>query len=240
MLNLIAELKKIIPTGIIIQQSQTSILITVKKVTKNLITIIQVSLKGANNRMKRVKYLLITIMFLAFIVPKKAVSQTNIMEVDWQKLSDLESGLQLAFKLGATGVEISLKGENVPDGANYAVGCEKDKTRRLGQTIVGLKADKNEIWSFYFALIYDAEGKYTSNAYVGYIKTTYGEQKERYLVKVKKTRLYPENNIYTESIKFQNGITFIIEDRIYVRQVISPKGEILYVEKYYYEDCNAR
>lgn len=179
-------------------------------------------------------------MILILTTPKESACQTNIMAVDWKQLSNIESSLQLAFMMGATGVEISLKDETVPDGANYAVGCEKDKIRKLGQTIVGLKVDKNEIWSFYFALIYDAEGKYTTNAYAGYIKTTFGEQKEKFLIKAKKTRLYPANNIYTESIKFQNGITFIIEDRIYVRQIISPQGEILDVEKYYYEDCTAR
>lgn len=179
-------------------------------------------------------------MLLVLTTPKVLVCQTNIMAVDWKQLSNIESSLQLAFMMGATGVEISLKDETVPDGANYAVGCEKDKMRKLGQTIVGLKVDKNEIWSFYFALIYDAEGKYTNSAYAGYIKTTFGEQKEKYLVKAKKMRLYTENNIYTESIKFLNGITIIIEDKIYVRQVISPTGEILNVERYYYEDCNAR
>ena len=177
-------------------------------------------------------------MLLLLTKPKAAVCQTNIMAVDWKQLSNLESSLQLGFMLGSKGVEISLKDQTVPDGANYAVGCKKAKIRKLGQTIIGLKVDKNEIWSFYFALIYDAAGKYTNSTYVGYIKTTFGEQKEKFLIKTKKTRLYTENNIYTESIKFQNGITFIIEDKIYVRQVISPSGEILYVEKYYYEDCN--
>ncbi|MES2139894.1 MAG: hypothetical protein V4511_09290 [Bacteroidota bacterium] len=185
------------------------------------------------------KKLFTTIILFLFLIPFNSSSQTNIMATDWKKLSDLESSLQLQLKAAATGFHLSLNDVSIVDGTYSLRACKKDnKLNPIEQTCIGVKNNKNLIWLLYFALIYDKEGRYTDNAYAGYIKTEFGEQKNKYLIKVKKTRLYPENNIFTESITFENGITFIIENRIFIRRVELPDKQILYVKDYFYEDCN--
>ncbi|MBP7809469.1 MAG: hypothetical protein KA163_09260 [Bacteroidia bacterium] len=179
------------------------------------------------------------VFFLLSIYVLGAFSQTNIMKVDWQKLSKLESGIQLDFKMAAIGVKLGLGGEEVPDYAYYFKCCTFKIPHNIEQTIAGLKMNRNQRWTFYFSLIYDSNGKYTDYAYAGYIITEYGENTQEYLIKVKKTRLYPENNIYTEKITFTNGVSFLIEERRYVRKVILPEITLTN-EDYYYKDCSSK
>lgn len=183
-------------------------------------------------------FLNILVGFFTYTFSISLFSQNNIMATNWEKLSDIEKNIQLDFILASKGVEISLKEESVPFDYYYVTACKKEeKLQPLDRTIVGLKINNNQLWSFCYTPVIGSEG-YSDFAYAGYIKTEFGEQKEKYLIKANKVRLYPENNIYTECITFKNGMRFIIEDKIYLRRIDLVDGRTLRVENYSYEDCS--
>ncbi len=185
------------------------------------------------------KSLVNKIIYLVVFFPYQLIGQTNIMATDWKKLPPLESQLQVRFELAAIGVHLSLKDASVPNGSNYVNACNKDnKFHLLEQAIVGVKLSNNQIYTFYFALIYDKKGIVTDSAYIGYIKTEFGEQSDKYLVKVKKTRLLLENNIFTEFISCRNDIHVIIEDQKYISKIEFPNQVVLNIKKYYHQVCD--
>ena len=159
------------------------------------------------------------------------------MEADFEKLDNNEKLTRAQLRIAAYGVEKSLKGGEIQEGSNYSRGCQKHKIQGPENAVVGIKISKNELWTFYFALAYEANGTYSQYAYVGYVKTEYGAHSLEYLAKIKKTRLYPKNNIYTEEIKFSNGIIFVIEDFRFVRHIVIPDTFEFNVQQYYYTDC---
>lgn len=175
------------------------------------------------------------------LFPFVSVCQINIMTKSWKTLSHLESQLQLGLNAASTGAHFSLKDATVADLSYYVSACEKSKGNKLmfpiSCSVIGFKENKNLIWTFYFALIYTKDGRYTDSAYAGYTKTEFGEQTDKYLIKLKKLREYPENNVFTETLIINEEIGFVIEDKIFIRKIIFPdKG--LTVKQYYYEDCD--
>jgi len=70
------------------------------------------------------------------------------------------------------------------------------------------------------------------------MKRTYGETKNEILILKSKTRMHPENNIFTEKITFDNGLILIIEERVFVKKVILPDKTTIIIDNYYYNNCN--
>lgn len=171
------------------------------------------------------------------IINNISFSQTNICERDDKQKSDLESNLCMDIHLSGMAVNIRVTTGSLDLGSFYVIANNKGVFTPLARTMIGLNANKNQSWALYYALIYDNnKSLMTDSAYVGYSKWEYGEDAEQYLMKIKKRRIYPENNIFTESITFGNGIIFIVEDRIYVRKVSFPDGTTLNIPNYTYKD----
>lgn len=178
-------------------------------------------------------------LLLSTFINKVTFSQTNICERDDKQKSELESNLCMQIHLNGAAVNIRASTGSLDVGSFYVIANNKGVFTPLDRTMIGLNANKNQSWALYYALIYDNDKHLmTDSAYAGYSKWEYGDEAEQYLMKIKKRRIYPENNIYTESITFSNGIIFIVENRIYVRKVTFPDGQTLNIPNYIYEEKN--
>jgi hypothetical protein len=174
---------------------------------------------------------------ISAFINKVSFCQTNICDTVYKQKSGFESDLCMHLHLSGFAANIMATTSNMEDGSFYVRASNKNIAFPLAATIINLKAGKNESWALYYALIYDdSKHLMTDSAYVGYSKWKYGEESEQYLTKIKKRRIYPENNIFTESITFGNGITFIIERRIFIRKVTFSDGHFLDIPNYDYKD----
>jgi len=119
-------------------------------------------------------------------------------------------------------------------------GCRKIDLNplKLPTTFFTIKINENLNYSILYSVDLNKEGKFTNMSYIGFVKKQYGETSEHQLYLLKKTRLYPKNNIYTEKITLSNGTELIIEERYYIKEITFPNGQKTLIDKYYLEDCD--
>lgn len=176
-----------------------------------------------------------TLLLLAF--PIFSFCQTNIFEKDDKLLTATEVNLLTNFSMGEMAYSIQL--ESAANGTYITTACEKGSNYNLSMTIIGMKVNKNLNFTILYADILDKNGVATDYAYVGYMKREFGATKD-YLIKIKKTRILLENNIYTESITINNGIILTIENKFYVRKVKLPDNPEFSINDYSYIDCSKK
>lgn len=75
----------------------------------------------------------------------------------------------------------------------------------------------------------------TDSMDVGYSTFVFGEMKDALYQRVKKVRIYPPNNIFTEQIKLSNGVILTIEDRLYLREVFFPLDGLFKIREYTFD-----
>jgi hypothetical protein len=163
-------------------------------------------------------------------------SQLNMADKDIKLLTSIENTVFVNISLAD--VAYSMQLPDLPDGAYITTACDVNKIfNPISYTSIGIRENKNLFFTIYFSLILDKYGYTTESAYVGYIKRQYGEPKT-YIIKTKKIRIYPENNIYTEIIKLDNGIILTIENKMFVKKIKLPNSEEFEIKDYLYRDCH--
>ncbi|MGE0635864.1 MAG: hypothetical protein AB7G44_01615 [Bacteroidia bacterium] len=180
-----------------------------------------------------IKYNLALALIICFL---NTSAQSNLYDADLESLSDVESFLYLDLVIDDAANSLAL-----PKWENNSIGvraCKKNNSmKKADVTHIALRMTANKFYTITYSQVYDSEDAYTNKAYVGFMERSYGETLNESLKLKSKQRLYPENNIYTESIELDNGIVLIIENRIYIAAIILPKAEPIFLNQYYYEDC---
>lgn len=168
-------------------------------------------------------------------------SQVNIYDKPKNKRTDKENEVLIEFLIS----ELSLTSVGLVDadvGTFGTKGCHIN-LRYLHDyiTTVSSKESENLIVTYFLCCDIDAEGFLNDYVYAGYAEKRYGESKY-YLYKVKRKRVYPENNIFTEIIKFpiENDVGgLIIENREIVKYVFKEGTNFnLVISDYQFDDCN--
>ena len=178
----------------------------------------------------------ITVIALLFLMPNFSYCQRNLYDTDINRLNERDANVCWIFSMAEAAMSVGLK--YVEDGTINIKGCRADKfPRPFPETIIAVRINKNLNFTVFYADIHDKNGVATDSAYVGYMKRQYGETKN-YLIKVKKTRLYLENNIYTESITLNNGIFLTIENKLFVRKLKLPEYDEVTLNAYTLDDCS--
>jgi hypothetical protein len=181
--------------------------------------------------------LIIKILLILFLIKiNMCFSQINLFDKEEKLVSKFENSIITEFMLGEYAYSIQLP--DIPDGAYLETSCYGNTSLHpISFTIIGIRENKNLFYTIFYSLILDKNGFNTDKSYVGYIKRQYGETKN-YLIKTKKERVYPENNVFTEKISLSNGIVITTEDRRYIRKIKLPGKDEFYLEKYFYKDCD--
>lgn len=134
--------------------------------------------------------------------------------------------LALNFKLRMSEIFNSVKLREVKAGTVYIDYCilrpnESNQNQELYNTIVNAKIDSNLVYTIMFSTTINTFDK--DSAYVAYTTTKYGEVEDIKFYKCKKERVLTPNNIFTEKIVLNEGLTFIIEDKLRLSK-LSVKG----------------
>ena len=179
-------------------------------------------------------YLVIVLLNIMFF--HSSFGQNNICDQTTLQRSEFDSKLCTDIHLLGLAVNIRVNTSNMKVGDAYIFGRKKSPFFQFDESTIGLKASENQSWAFLYAAIYnDNTNLITDSAYIGYSKWEYGQDTLLYLTKVKKTRIYPQNKILTESVTFDNGIKLIIENRVFVRKLILKNGDTIEFDSYSYE-----
>lgn len=173
--------------------------------------------------------------FFVFLLPFSNLISQNIFNKNVEKLSDIELKVSNNLIMASHIYDVPLSKQDAPVFIIKAI--NKNDSHIYPTTYIAIKFTENLTYTILFEVIEDT-CKYgiiiTHDAYVGSIKKQYGEFKNELLEKKTKKRLYPENNIYTETVSLSNGIILTIENRIYVTKVYVPNQKTYEMPLYEY------
>lgn len=107
------------------------------------------------------------------------------------------------------------------------------------ETVLNFKEEKNAILNFMAEIVLDTtpEGysKWSNKMDVGFCEFKYGECTDEVYGRFTKTRVYTQDNIYTEKIILPNGLEIIITDKVYINRVDYKGTPLIRVGKYQFE-----
>ena len=180
-------------------------------------------------------YVFIFLLFIFLLFKNNSYSQVNLCKIPGNLLTIKESNLLTSCLVKGEFDNIDLIYKN--DGYYFVHSCFKSSKNLLPYTLISLRQNSNLFYSIFYAPNTDEDGYIQDNyAYVGFIKKEYGES-DYFCIKVKKTRIYTNNNIYTESIILDNGIILTIENKLTIKKIRLPEGNEINIRTYYSQDC---